>query len=250
MTTTFNRTLTQPQETFQNSPNCGKPFQAKTKKVMLEENQCLSSCTWQTNPLFKQIFPDNSTFLLTSLFFYPQMIYFSKLYQSYGSAENIFFLTNDEPMVPTDLSCLKGCFDKYLKNPTLSTKIQRKCSANGLDRQVPTHTMEGNDHAQSNFSDFTLWSSFVGVNQVYDFPLVLPFNPNLDCLVFYETRERIKCRNTNDGVCNFISPDGISDVISAAAMLDAMPEFMRRIIQRPHMAINTNITNPTNPLKL
>ena len=97
------------------------------------------------------------------------------------------------PMVPMDLSCLKGCFDKYLDKSYLLTEIQKTCSEIGLDRQVPTQTKEGYDLVQSNYSDLVNWP---------DPTLDLPLNPNLDCLVYFETKERNGCRN--DGVCNFI----------------------------------------------
>ena len=95
-------------------------------------------------------------------------------------------------MVPEDLRCLNGCFDKYLDKTYLLKNIQQECSAIGLDRQIQTHTQEGYDLVQSNFSDL--------VNRPY---LPLPLNPNLDCLVYYETKERKGCRSKN-GVCNFI----------------------------------------------
>ena len=140
--------------------------------------------------------------------------YFAKL----TSLSSVSFipLFNDIPMVPKNLDCLKGCFNKYDKtsNPKHLKKVQKQCSEHGLDRQVPTHIVEGVAHAQLNFSDVRYIFS-LGVTDTFTFtdtftcPFFLTLNPNLDCLVDYERRERTGCRNTNDGVCNFIGqPNG------------------------------------------
>ena len=185
------RALTQTQETFQNSPNCGKPLESKTRKVIrqLEEDDCLSSCTWKVNPLFK-VQPKG-----------PSSHYAAKWYEPFYTLENTFPQLYDAPMVPKDLTCLKGCFEKF-SGKTLS-KIQEKCSLIGLDRQIPTHTKEGFALVQSSFTDL------VNGRPPFFVSAPLPSNPNLDCLVYHETNERKEC-GSKDGVCNFIpSQDGL-----------------------------------------
>ena len=106
--------------------------------------------------------------------------------------ETTFPQLHDASMVPENLRCLEDCFDKYIDD----SEVQRICSLIGLDRQVPTHTKEGYDLVQSNFSDLVNWPNKLSAP--------LPLNPNLDCLVYYETKERKGCREENSGVCNFI----------------------------------------------
>ena len=124
-----------------------------------KEDKCLSSCTWKVNPFFKtQPKGDLSH-------------YGAKWWEPEFTDENTFPQLHDAPMVPMDLSCLKGCFDKYLDKSYLLTEIQKTCSEIGLDRQVPTRTKEGYDLMQSNYSDLVNWP---------DPTLDLPLNPNLD----------------------------------------------------------------------
>ena len=149
-----------------------------------KEDQCLSSCTWQENPFFKTQPKGDLAH------------YGAKWWEPDFSDENTFPQLHDAPMVPKDLGCLKGCFAKYSDNLDLLSEIQEKCSEIGLDRQVATHTKEGYDLVQSNYSDLINWLEFDP----------LPLNPNLDCLVYFEIQERNGCRSENDGVCNFI-PD-------------------------------------------
>ena len=149
----------------------------------LKEENCLSSCTWKVNPFFKTQ-PKGGL-----------AHYGAKWWESEFTDENTFPQLHDAPMVPKDLTCLKGCFDKYKYRDNLEMLLQN-CSAIGLDRQVPTHTKEGYDLVQSNFSDLVNWPNKLSAP--------LPLNPNLDCLVYYETKERKGCREENSGVCNFI----------------------------------------------
>ena len=181
---TFYRVLTQTQETFKNSPNCGKPLESNSRKVIrqLEEEKCLSGCTWQVNPLFK-VQPKGD-----------DAHYGAKWWESEYTDENTFPQLHDAPMVPENLMCLEGCFEKYSKKGKLFSEIQKKCSLIGLDRQVPTHTQEGYDLVQSSFSDLTNWLQ----------KEALPLNPSLDCLVFFERKLRKGCREGNNGVCNFV----------------------------------------------
>ena len=187
------RGLTEPKELMENSPMCGKLSEPKTAEARqkLTENECLSSCTWKTNPFFK-LQPRG-----------PTVHYGIKWYETYFTAENTFPQLHDAPMVPEDLNCLNSCFDKYKHESELLTDIQRKCSAIGIDRQVPTHLQQGTTMVASNFS--TIFAN--------DCPPPSPFclaarifNPNLDCLVFYETKERTEC--STNGVCNFIPGSG------------------------------------------
>ena len=139
---TFCRTLTQTQETFENSPNCGKPLKSNSRKVIrqLEEDQCLSSCTWKVNPFFKTQPGMNKS---------PLVHYGAKWWVFDFNEETTFPQLHDAPMVPENLRCLEDCFDKYIDD----SEVQRICSLIGLDRQEPTHTKEGYDLVQSNFSD-------------------------------------------------------------------------------------------------
>ena len=183
----FGRGLTQTQETLTNSPNCGKRLETKSRKVIrqLEQDQCLSSCQkWKPNPLFK---------LDQSKDFSGQSHYWTRWHEPFNSAQNTFPLLHDAPLIPEDLNCVKGCFDVFRKDSVLLRRIQRECSASGFDRQIPTHFMEGHDHANSDFS-------------FHQYPsLPLPLNPNLDCLLYYEMSERHGCRCSTCGVCNFIA---------------------------------------------
>ena len=149
----------------------------------------MSSCTWKTNPFFKTQ-PEG-----------PFAHYGIKWYERFFTAENTFPQLHDSPMVPEDLSCLSSCFEKYQQGSDLLTKIQRKCSANGIDRQIPTHLMEGTEMVESSFEK-------IFANDCDTKPCLAAriFNPNLDCLAYYETRERTEC-NTK-GVCNFIPANG------------------------------------------
>ena len=203
MTQYFLRALTQTQETLENSPDCGKPLKANSKKVKrrVNEEQCLSSCTWQPNRMFKMRSVSDSFPFLSQLWYYTKFTTPTLL--------SLVPLFNGIPMVPKNLDCLKPCFDKYsvTTNPKLLKKVQKHCSQHGFDRQVPTHAVEGDAHAQANFSNVTYIFSFrngslVRYGRLCDFDLAL--NPNLDCLVDYEKRERTGCRDTNDGVCNFM----------------------------------------------
>ena len=150
----------------------------------IKEDQCLSSCSWQENPFFKTQ-PEGDL-----------AHYGAKWWEEKFTNKNTFPQLHDAPMVPRDLRCLEGCFDKYFQDTSHLKKVQRHCSEIGLDRQVPTHTKEGYDLVQSNFSDLVNWANADSER--------LPLNPNLDCLVYYKTNERRGCRIGNDGVCNFI----------------------------------------------
>ena len=189
------RSLTEPPEIWENSPDCGKLSEPKSSQMIkqLKEDQCLSSCTWKPNPFFK-IQPTG-----------PYAHYGIKWYEAYFTDENTFPQLHDSPMVPEDLGCLSSCFEKYKEESDLLTKIQQKCSANGIDRQIPTHLKEGTEMVNTSFeSIFTNYFTSVPTTAgVYGFSIpALIFNPNLDCLMYYETNERTECGT--GGVCNFI----------------------------------------------
>ena len=193
----FDRALTQTQETLTNSPNCGKRLEPTSRKVnrQLEQDQCLSSCKkWKSNPLFKV---DQSS--LPNSFHYG-----TKWWELLYSDQNTFPQLYDAPLVPEDLNCLEGCFDEFRMDSVLLGRIQKECSANGFDRQIPTHVKEGDDFVNSGYSSvipFSPSSSW----------LPLPINPNLDCLLYYEMNKRKGCRSSNDGVCNFIADQGATN---------------------------------------
>ena len=220
-----NRALTQTQETLKNSPNCGKRQQAASREATLQEKEdrCLSSCTWQTNPIFKW---DPGTVE-------DQMHYKTKNWETMYSKKNTFPQLFDVPLLPTDLKCLKDCFEKFSSNSVLLKEIQKKCSLNGLDRQIPTHVKEANDFVKSKYS--TGWDN--GRDWDWEMHMQLlqvasPNNPNLDCLVYYYMSERKGCRN--DGVCNFIKDRGEED--------------LQRRRRSPYI-IKTNITVPEENYK-
>ena len=119
-------------------------------------------------------------------------------------------------MVPEDLNCLSSCFKKYQKNQLLLAQIQRQCSKIGFDRQIPTHMSEGLELVKSNFTLI-----------IPQFPL--PFNPSLDCLVYFESVERKEC-STDEGVCNYIPDQTGSNKGS------------KQVIHRLDPTINTTIT--------
>ena len=127
-------------------------------------------------------------------------------------------------MVPEDLTCLSSCFDKFREGQPLLAELQRQCSKIGLDRQVPTHMSEGLELVESNYTLI-----------IPKFPL--PFNPNLDCLVHFETVERKGCGESNEGVCNYI-PD----------QTDSNKES-KQVIHRLDSTINTTITKVNKDYK-
>ena len=154
----------------------------------LKQDQCLSSCAkWKPNPLFKvdQSLLEDFSHYRTKWWDLPN-----------PNDQNTFPQLHDAPLVPEDLNCLEGCFDEFRKDSVLLRRIQKECSANGFDRQIPTHVKEGDDHVNSGFSSIIPFGpSWVP----------LPTNPNLDCLLYYEMSERKGCRCSNCGVCNFIA---------------------------------------------
>ena len=126
--------------------------------------------------------------------------YGTKWWEIAFSDQNTFPQLHDAPLVPEDLNCLKTCFDVFQKDPVLLRRIQRQCSRIGLDRQIPTHVKEGDDLVNSGFS-FIL--PYIPFNSQW---LPLPWNPNMDCLMFYSTEQRQACRS--GGVCNYLANQG------------------------------------------
>ena len=147
----------------------------------------MSSCTWKPNPLFKSQ-PEGAITHYTCMW-----------YNSYFTTENCFPQLHDSPMVPEDLKCLSSCFEKYQQYSDLMKKVQQKCSANGIDRQIPTHLKEGTEMVETSFE-----SIFANDCEGHLGPCLASriFNPNLDCLMYYETKERTECGT--GGVCNYI----------------------------------------------
>ena len=208
----MDRALTQTQETLTNSPNCGKKIETTSRKV--EQDQCLSSCKWKPNPRFK---------VRSSM---PWSHYGTKWWEIDFSDQNTFPQLHDAPLVPEDLNCLKGCFDDFRMNPVLLRRIQRRCSRIGLDRQIPTHVKEGDDLVNSGFS------FILPLNQSNPSWLPLPWNPNMDCLLFYSVEKRHECRS--GGVCNFIANQGAA---GNARFNSGKPKQF-------DSTINTTITSP------
>ena len=71
--------------------------------------------------------------------------YGAKWWEQFVSETNTFPQLHDSPLVPEDLNCLEGCFDEFKNNPALLKNVQKRCSANRLDSQIPTHVKEGNE---------------------------------------------------------------------------------------------------------
>ena len=124
-------------------------------EVTVEE--CLWDCQWQHNPFYKDVFK-----------------WSTKLDETVDTKDNTHLLLFTSPNVPKDLSCLEDCFKRFEAGSDWAkrSKVRRKCSANGLDRLIPTHTQAGQDFIESNYSNAILfWANkFASVN------------PNLDCL--------------------------------------------------------------------
>ena len=126
-------------------------------EVTVEE--CLWDCEWQHNPFYKGVLQWNT-----------------KLRESNFTTDNTHLLLFTSPQVPRNLTCLQDCFIRFEAGSDWAkrSKIRRKCSANGLDRLIPTHTQEGQDFIESSYSDALLfWKN----NQTF-----ASVNPNLDCL--------------------------------------------------------------------
>ena len=100
------------------------------------------------------------------------------------------------PQVPRDLRCLEDCFIRFEAGSDWAkrSKVRRKCSANGLDRLIPTHTKEGQEFIKSKYSDAYLFWANAG-----DFASI---NPNLDCLQW----KGKQFRRRSDETSNYIGP--------------------------------------------
>ena len=96
---TFDRALTQTQETFENSPDCGKPIESKSRKVIrkLEEDECLSSCTWKVNPFFKTL-PNGDLAHYGAKWWEPEFTEENTFPQLHSQ----FVLPDDQPVVRLD----------------------------------------------------------------------------------------------------------------------------------------------------
>ena len=120
-----------------------------------KEDKCLSSCTWRKNPFFK--------FNPGYLIFDPNNLadwghYKTKWWEgaTLYSKANTFPQLYDVPSVPTDLTCLTDCFEKVKSDTPLKKEIQKYCSANGLDRQIPTHVKEAKAYVDSKYANKTI----------------------------------------------------------------------------------------------
>ena len=97
-------------------------------EVTVEE--CLWDCQWQPNPFYKDVFK-----------------WKTKLNVEDVTKDNTHLLLFTSPNVPRDLRCLEDCFKRFEAGSDWAkrSKVRRKCSANGLDRLIPTHTKEGQE---------------------------------------------------------------------------------------------------------
>ena len=179
----FLRNLFQP-EVLKDVDQCGIPgteeLDATSKKVSDEVRveECLWDCQWQPNPCYKNV-----------------LKWITKLNERVNTEDNAHLLLFTSPQVPRDLSCLEDCFIRFEAGSDWAkrSKVRRKCSANGLDRLIPTHTKEGQDFIKSNYSDaFLFWKN------ANDFASI---NPNLDCLQWKGKQFRQKSEETS----NFIA---------------------------------------------
>ena len=138
--------------------------------------ECLWDCQWQPNPYYKGVFK-----------------WSTKLNEkNVVTKDNTHLLLFTSPNVPRDLRCLEDCFKRFEAGSDWAkrSKVRRKCSANGLDRLIPTHTQAGQDFIESKYSNASLfWEN--------DFASV---NPNLDCLEW----KGKKFRQKSVEISNFI----------------------------------------------
>jgi len=165
------------QDTLKDAKDCGKL--GKPGSRTLETRQCMSTCTWRTNPLYK------NKELLSQASSYGIMWNERK-----WTANNTFPILTSTPQVPAKLKCLKDCINPY-NTKTKKAELRRKCSPNGIDTQVSKHKKSAQAYEKSNYSDSD--------NFNYG-------NLTLDCLVFYGTKVRTGCKTP--GVCNFIADPG------------------------------------------
>ena len=152
-------------------------------EVTVEE--CLWDCEWQPNPFYKQV-----------------LKWETKLKEDNSTKDNAHLLLFTSPQIPRNLSCLEDCFIRFEAGSDWAkrSKVRRKCSANGLDRLIPTHTKEGQEFIESRYSDASLyWEN------KDDFASV---NPNLDCLEWKGKKFREKSAETS----NFIDLDTFEDL--------------------------------------
>ena len=152
-------------------------------EVTVEE--CLWDCEWQPNPFYKQV-----------------LKWETKLKEDNSTKDNAHLLLFTSPQIPRNLSCLEDCFIRFEAGSDWAkrSKVRRKCSANGLDRLIPTHTKEGQEFIESRYSDASLyWAN------EDDFASV---NPNLDCLGWKGKKFREKSAETS----NYIDLDTFEDL--------------------------------------
>ena len=157
-------------------------------EVTVEE--CLWDCQWQPNPFYKDVFK-----------------WKTKLNVEDVTKDNTHLLLFTSPNVPRDLRCLEDCFKRFEAGSDWAkrSKVRRKCSANGLDRLIPTHTQAGQDFIESNYSNALLfWANkFASVN------------PNLDCLEW----KGKKFRQKSVELSNFI--DVVEDIEDPDVVVNA-----------------------------
>ena len=194
----FLRVVTNTQETLEDAPNCGElgleestTRQAGESSIDVRDDfLCLLDCEWKPNPWFKRIITISTQWN-----------------DGQAHIHNTFRIMITSPQLPVDLNCLDDCFDRYLpypqnqpnrpRNSPFLEDIRKNCSANGFDRQVPTHTKAAADFTASSFTNMDLfWSNRIA-----------SWNPNLDCLLY---TKRTRRTNAAD-VGNFVSESPFTD---------------------------------------
>ena len=93
-------------------------------EVRVEE--CLWDCQWQPNPCYKKV-----------------LKWITKLTEKKNTEDNTHLLLFTSPQLPRNLRCLEDCFVRFKAGSDWAkrSKVRRKCSANGLDRMIPTHRL-------------------------------------------------------------------------------------------------------------
>ena len=149
--------------------------------------ECLWGCQWKPNPWFKR-----------------GDVFLTQWNEVTRTLENTFVLLYTSPQLPRDLNCLKGCFDRYYgkrRNQRFLDRVRQNCSANSLDRLVPTHTEEAVAFDKSRFAKMSLFVKARG--------RIASLNPNLDCMLYHEK----EIRKDTFELGNFISDTPLFETI-------------------------------------
>ena len=223
------RLLNPNRDILEDAPDCGvlgsKPSMGRQSdggEVAPEEY--LWGCEWRTNPWFKQ-----------------GDVFLTQWNEVTRTLENTFILLYTSPQLPSDLNCLQGCFDRYLgkrTNQRFLDRVRQNCSANNLDRLVPTHTRDAVSFTKSRFADMSLFVKAKG--------RIASLNPNLDCMLYHEK----EIRKDTFELGNFISDQPLFETLVIARenqkknrKFPVVSLDFLKIIQTFHLATMPEILN-------